>query len=168
MDSMYAAKKLAEEFGVSQEDALKALESETDAIRSDPFQKRKPTYQVALNASYDRIRDWLSTGETYLVKLDYAEMARFVLSHRTACVWAVMVAKSRQQEPVMKNHCEYCGHTNADAKKVDRATGKTYRKLRLVVWDGQYKTMCGLCAEGSAELKAWDGSGEQPSAHEEG
>lgn len=99
MDSIGYAKKLVEEFGVTLEDAIKAMDAETDDVRDDAFQpnSRKPSLTYSLATSYEHIKDWLSTGSTYIVKLEWESLAQFAFSHRKACVWAVMTAKARAE-----------------------------------------------------------------------
>jgi hypothetical protein len=95
LDSISAAKLLAEEFGVTHEDAIKAIDAEVDDLRADSFRARKLSYKEALDAAYATIRDWLKTGEQYAVKLEWDDICRFAFSHRKACVWAVLTAKAR-------------------------------------------------------------------------
>lgn len=102
MDSIDYAKKLRDEFQVDLSDALKALDAETDDHRKDPFHGRKPSYKEALDAAYMAIRDWLRTGEEYVINLNWDDLNQFTFSHRKACVWAVFTAKSRAAKAVAK------------------------------------------------------------------
>jgi len=102
MDSINYAKKLVAEFGVTLEDAIKAMDTEADDIRNDPFRgpsDRKPSLPGALATAYNHLKDWLSTGNEYVVKLEWEDLARFAFSHRKACVWAVMTAKAKAVKP---------------------------------------------------------------------
>lgn len=99
MDSIDYGKALAKEFSVSEEDAIKAVRAEADAIRDDPFRlprTRKPSYAHATEAAYNHVREWLATGHTYAVKLEWESLTQFTMSHRKACVWAVLTAKARE------------------------------------------------------------------------
>lgn len=100
MDSIDAASKLVKEFGVSQSDAIKAMESEVDDLRSDVFSGRKPNFTQATKKAYETIREWLLTGDEYVVKLDWDDICQFAHSHRKACVWAVLTAKARAAKKV--------------------------------------------------------------------
>lgn len=96
MTIMDAAMKLVKEFDVRRDDAIKAMESETDDIRADKFHIRKPTYQEAVEQAYESICGWLRTGDDYSVRLEWGDVCRFAMGHRKACVWAVLTAKARQ------------------------------------------------------------------------
>jgi hypothetical protein len=102
MDSIDAAQKLVKEFGVNISDAIKAIDSEVDDLRADPFRDRKPSYQDALNTAYDSIRDWLKSGEEYQIKLEWEDIRNFAISHRKACVWAVLTAKVNMGKAVQR------------------------------------------------------------------
>jgi hypothetical protein len=95
MDSIDAANKLVKEFGVTQSDALKAIDAEVDDLRNDTFRSRKSTYKEALEAAYESISGWLKNGDEYQVKLEWTDIRDFAISHRKACVWAVLTAKAR-------------------------------------------------------------------------
>ena len=96
-DTIDYATKLEKEFGVEQGDAIKMLDAETDDMRNDPFYpNRKLRYQEALDMAYEHLREWLTTGTEYAIRLDWADIAEFAASHRRACVWAVLTCKAKK------------------------------------------------------------------------
>jgi hypothetical protein len=101
MDAIDAATKLAKEFGVSQSDAVKAIDAEVDDLRHDPFRSgRKPSYAQAVETAYSSVREWLLTGDDYVINLEWDDICRFTHSHRKACVWAVLTAKANAAKKV--------------------------------------------------------------------
>lgn len=96
METMDATQALVKEFGVNRDDARKAIDSESDFIREDGKRDRlRISYAASIDTAYQRIAAWIRTAEEYRVKLDWEDLAKFVASHRPACVWAVLVGKSK-------------------------------------------------------------------------
>lgn len=56
---------------------------------------RAARYDAAAARTYERLSDWLKTGNEYAVDLDWRDIASFMLSHQPACVICVMIAKAR-------------------------------------------------------------------------
>lgn len=97
MDSVDYGRKLAQTFHLSEDNCIRAMRQEAEDLRAEPpLGQRKPTYQQALDMAYTHLEDWLKNGKEYAVKLDWEDVARFALSHRKACVWAVLTAKGRK------------------------------------------------------------------------
>lgn len=117
MDSVDYGRKLAQTFHLYEDDCIKAMRQEADDIRAEPPPgQRKPTSQQALEMAYEHLVDWLQNGKEYAVKLNYIDVAQFVLSHRKSCVWAVLVAKSRQRYKETGAQGEYRGLQTPDSK----------------------------------------------------
>lgn len=94
MDTMDAAQKLVNEFGVSWEDARRAIDWESADIRTEA-KPRRISYSDSIDSAYEQIASWITTANEYMVALDWKDIASFQSSHRPACVWAVLVGKSR-------------------------------------------------------------------------
>lgn len=92
MDTMDAAQKLVTAFGVRWEDARRAIEWEAADLRTEygPM-----SHGESNDRAYAMIHEWITTANEYMVALDWKDIASFQSSHRPACVWAVLVGKSR-------------------------------------------------------------------------
>ena len=96
MDFFDALKRLKDANPDCNENELgSALDSEVAAVESALSGRNK--YARAVETAYGRIVEWLKTGDEYAVVENYGDFARFASSHRPACVFAVMVAKSRSE-----------------------------------------------------------------------
>lgn len=88
MDTYEAARELVKEFGVSQSDAVKALDREVDESAM------WTNHTITVDDACKRIRNWILEADQYVVALDWRDIANFVTGSRFACVWAVMIGKS--------------------------------------------------------------------------
>ena len=96
MEFLDAVKKLATDNpDVQYSECRSAMQNAVDAELKEL--KGRDQYARAVLIAYTRICDWLQCGSQYAVTCTWRDMAKFVSSHRTACVWAVCVANMRQQ-----------------------------------------------------------------------
>lgn len=94
MDFFDALKRLRDANPDCNESELRsALDSEVNEVEENLHGRNK--YARAVETAYGRIVAWLKEGDEYAVVENYGDFARFASSHRPACVFAVMVAKSR-------------------------------------------------------------------------
>jgi hypothetical protein len=104
VDSMDAAKKLVDEFGVNFCDARKAVEQEAEAIQTVAKEnRRRLKYGEAVEIACDRVTAWIKGCDTYTgVKLEWGSVAYFLATHRPACAWAVLTGKAIQAKAEVK------------------------------------------------------------------
>lgn len=69
------------------------VKEETERLK----QAKCYSYARAVAAAYDRIKEWLKTGDEFVVALDWRDLAGFSL-RMPACVYCVFVAKARVAE----------------------------------------------------------------------
>ena len=94
MDTIDAAKRLKDEFGVDELAALKAIDQESLEIREAG---KRVNYGKSVEEAYTRVADWIKGADEYVVALTWQDIAKFMSKHRPACVWAVMAGKGRAQ-----------------------------------------------------------------------
>ena len=95
MDEYTLSKQIAQKYRLTQETVSKMIRIEAEAEQRD----RKTKYQSAVEIAAGRIDEWLSSADEYAVDVTSLEdLARFVASHRTACVWAVLMGKALAKE----------------------------------------------------------------------
>jgi hypothetical protein len=93
MDFFTALTTIRKEFPHIDESELRsAMDSEVAAEEKRLTGQRK--YARAVESTQYRITEWLKTGNEYQVDLTFDGMAKFVSSHRPACVWAVLRCKA--------------------------------------------------------------------------
>ena len=99
MDFFTALASIRKEFPQLDESELRsAMDSEIEA--EEKRLKGRGVYARAVESSRFRITEWLKTGNEYHVDLTFDGMAKFVSSHRPACVWAVLRSKQMQSPAV--------------------------------------------------------------------
>lgn len=72
-------------------DLARAMETEIHEITKGDLRKYPETWPVIV----DRFLEWIRTTDEYKgVKMTPLSIARFVSSHRAACVWAVLMGRA--------------------------------------------------------------------------
>lgn len=112
MTSLDGAQALHERFGVDYDGALKAIDTEAEYIRKSGKRVR---YDYSIEKATDRVSAWIGDCGQYNFNLNYADLARFVSSHRPACVWAVLAGRAIRQ----KEECKKCGSDLKDGYCTD-------------------------------------------------
>ena len=100
MDTIDAAKRLKDEFGVDELAARKAIDQESLEIREAGKRVKagkRVNYGKSVEEAYTRVADWIKGADEYVVALTWQDIAKFMSTHRPACVWAVMAGKGRAQ-----------------------------------------------------------------------
>ena len=93
MDFFTALATIRKEFPQLDENELRsAMDSEIAA--EEKRLTGRGVYARAVESAQGRIVEWLKTGDEYRLDLTFDGMAKFVSSHRPACVWAVLRCKA--------------------------------------------------------------------------
>ena len=99
MDFFTALATIRKEFPQLDESELRsAMDSEVESEEKRlTGQRVRGKYARAVESARFRIVEWLKTGDEYAVDLASIDsLAKFVSSHRPACVWAVLRSKQMQ------------------------------------------------------------------------
>lgn len=98
IDVYKTAKEIAAEYDLREDTVLKMIRAESDSEQRD----NKTRYTDSIGIACERIRLWLKDADEYAVCAESSvtpdeldDLADFVASHRTACVWAVLAGKAR-------------------------------------------------------------------------
>lgn len=90
------AKWVAANFDVHEEDVQRAVRFEAQDNIEDGRYKGRGKEGKAQKQACENILMWLTEAHEYALAIDnLANLASFALSHRRACVWAILTGKRR-------------------------------------------------------------------------